>query len=128
MPAFNPQLQPAELASHLSKDNNLLVVCYCAEWCDTCGQYRKAFDDLAEQWPHYTFIWIDIEELPELLGDAEVENFPTLLLQSPTENRFFSPLHPYISHLERLLQQVDSLPALPPDEGPPLLRPLLMQN
>lgn len=125
MPAFNPQFQLNELNKRLQNSPGLLVVCYCAQWCDTCGQYQTEFNALADKWPQYTFVWVDIEELPELLGDEDIENFPTLLIQDTVGNRFFSPLHPYISHLERLLQQADSLKQLPRQSGPPLLAPLL---
>jgi len=125
VPTYNPQLDPSALAQRLQDNDDLLVVCYCAQWCDTCTQYQPQFDALAERLPRHAFIWIDIEENPEMLGDEDVENFPTVLVQNARANLFFGPQLPYISHLEKLLEHVDELP--PTSEGPPLLRPMLAQ-
>lgn len=101
-----------------------LVVCFCAAWCDTCRQYERDFAQLASKWPQHVFTWVDIEENPELLGDEDVENFPTLLVQTSNENRFFGPMLPHIGHLDKLLETIDRMPTL--RGGPPPLRPLLM--
>lgn len=125
MALFNPQFDQEALAKQLRTKDGLIVACYCALWCETCKTYQNDFAKLAEQWPQHTFLWIDIEELPELLGDADIEDFPTLLIQDHSENYFFSPLHPNISHLERLLRQADALSANESTGNPPLLKPLL---
>lgn len=101
-----------------SAKNDVSVVCYCAEWCDTCRQYLDDFRNLAGQWPNHTFIWVDIEETPELLDDEDVENFPTILIQDKGHNRFFGPLLPHISHLDALLRKADGLPELATGPGP----------
>ncbi len=101
------------------EQGGLAVACYCAAWCDTCKQYRPDFEALSEKWPDAAFVWIDIEENPELLGDEDVENFPTLLIQGPQGNLFFGPLQPYISHLERLLSRAGAAsPAVSDGPGP----------
>lgn len=104
-----------------------MIACYCAAWCDTCTQYRPGFEALAERWPQHTFAWIDIEELPELLGDEDVENFPTLGIQNRLGNAFFGTLLPHISHLERMIERYDQ--RTPPTKGgPPPLAALLKDN
>lgn len=128
MPIYDPQHDLAALKQRLEGNDDLLVVCYCAQWCDTCGQYHRDFSALAERHPQHIFIWVDIEEQPELLGDEDVENFPTLLLQSDGANLFFGTQLPYISHLEKLLDRVDDLRTVPAAGGPPPLRGLLMQS
>lgn len=124
MSIFNPSLDLFALQYRLQQNPGLIVACYCAQWCDTCTKYYGEFTQLASKWPQHTFLWIDIEESPELLGDEDVENFPTVLIQSPSANLFFGTLLPYISHLEKLIDRIDATaPALA--GGPPLLRPLL---
>jgi len=123
MTVFNPLLDLPGLQARLENGDDTLVVCYCAAWCDTCNAYRPEFEALAERLPGHVFIWIDIEDNPELLGDEDVENFPTLLVQTPSANLFYGPMLPYISHLEKLLTRVQDSP--PIAGGPPLLRPLL---
>ncbi|WP_245150638.1 thioredoxin family protein [Pollutimonas harenae] len=106
------------LASRLREQEGLAVVCYCAAWCDTCTEYRPGFNALAGKLPQHTFIWVDIEENPELLGDEDVENFPTLLIQDRRGSLFFGTLLPHISHLERLIGSLDEhSPLIEPSPG-----------
>lgn len=102
-----------------SQSPALLIACYCAAWCDTCRSYQTDFNALAGRWPQHRFVWIDIEEHPELLDDHDVENFPTILIQNERGTVFFGVQLPYVSHLERLIGTlgdrsplVDSAPGL----------------
>ena len=124
---FDPQLAPEALQRQLrDKPDNLLVVCYCALWCDTCNQYRPQFEALASQWPGHTFIWVDIEESPDWLGDEDVENFPTILVQQPDgRNLFFGTQLPHIRHLERLLGHLEQTPGSQAEGGPPPLHGMM---
>ncbi|MFC4200735.1 thioredoxin family protein [Candidimonas humi] len=112
------------MQSRLAARSGLVVVCYCAAWCDTCTQYRGDFEQLALRLPQHAFVWVDIEDSPELLGDEDVENFPTLAIQGTEGNRFFGTLLPYIGHLERLIEQLQGDAGHAVVEGPPLLRTL----
>jgi len=85
----------------------LLVACYCAAWCKTCEGYQRDFAALAQRFAQHVFVWIDIEESPQLLDDDDVENFPTLLLQQHRQTLFFGVQQPFIHHLEGLLQRSD---------------------
>jgi hypothetical protein len=49
-------------------------------------------------------VWADIEDYPELLGDEDVENFPTIAIVQGTKIRFLGTLLPHIEHLNRLIQ------------------------
>jgi len=115
MPVYLPQ-QPS-LANRLRLPYQGLVVCFCAAWCDTCRRYQSDYAVLADAYPQRIFVWADIENHPELLGEADLENFPTLLVTATDTPRFFGPLLPHISHLRRLLEhsntQADSLTAPP---------------
>ncbi len=82
----------------------LLVACLCAAWCDVCRDYRTVFDTLAARHPDCHFVWIDIEDQADLLGDFEVENFPTLLIQRGTEVGFFGSVPPALALADRLVQ------------------------
>jgi len=91
----------------------LLVACYCAAWCKTCEGYQRDFAALAQRLTQHVFVWIDIEESPQLLDDDDVENFPTLLLQQQGKTLFFGVQQPFIHHLEGLLQRHDRLAPVP---------------
>ena len=58
---------------------------------------------MAQAKPHMAFAWIDIEDHPDYLGEEDVENFPTLLVQHSARTLFFGPMLPHIGPLERLL-------------------------
>jgi len=66
----------------------LVVVALCAAWCDTCTQFRAAYERVAQARPQATFVWLDIEDDAEIAGDIDVENFPTLAIY-----RNGKPLH-----------------------------------
>lgn len=107
MPVFDPIHDKHTLLNRLHNGAGLTVACYCAAWCDTCSEYRPQFEALAEKWPRHAFIWIDIEESPDLLGDEDVENFPTILIQGSEGNLFFGTMLPHIAHLDRLIRSLE---------------------
>ena len=98
----------AALRQVLSSTQPWLVVCFCAAWCDTCAEYQPKLQALSQALPQHIFAWIDIEDQPELLGDEDVENFPTLLVQQTGRTVFYGPMLPHISHLERLLHSLNA--------------------
>lgn len=93
----------AELQPQLSK-HHTIVACLCAAWCDVCTTYRSKFDAFAAHHPELLFLWIDIEDQAELVGDFDVENFPTLLIQQHGVVTFFGTMQPETKQLKRLLQ------------------------
>lgn len=76
-------------------DAPLSIACLCAAWCSACTAWRPLFDDLAaagaagESWR-----WIDIEDEEDLVGELEIENFPTLLIARGPSPLFFGPVVP----------------------------------
>ncbi|UOD51344.1 thioredoxin family protein [Orrella daihaiensis] len=100
-----------QVKARLNEPVQLLVVCYCAAWCDTCTLYRDRFETLAAQHPAHAFVWIDIEDHPELLGDEDIENFPTLMIERAGKVLFFGTMLPHIQQLERLIQTLANDPA-----------------
>lgn len=81
-----------------------IVACLCAAWCGTCASYRAAFDALAARHPDKTFVWIDVEDQADVVGDLDVDNFPTLLVQRGDTVAFFGTMLPDAAVAERLLQ------------------------
>ena len=113
------------LRKQLARNDGLLIVCYCAAWCDTCRDYQPDFTTLSDKWPAHTFVWIDIEDDPELLDDYDVDDFPTILIQTSSGNVFFGAQLPYISHLDRLIQSAQDVNTPLIDTGPRALASLL---
>ena len=80
------------------------VVCLCAEWCRTCEGYGPAFAQRASQSGDARHVWIDVEDDEELLGDIDIETFPTLLVLQGDRPMFFGPVLPHIEVVERTLR------------------------
>jgi thiol-disulfide isomerase/thioredoxin len=81
-----------------------LVACLCAAWCGTCRDYEATFARLAARHPQDCFVWIDVETHADALGDVDIENFPTLLVQAldgPVQ--FYGPMLPHANVLDRQL-------------------------
>lgn len=96
-------------------EQTLLVVCLCAEWCSTCREYRRAaFAECSRLYPACRFEWLDIEDDAELLGDLDIDNFPTLLIARNDQVQFFGAIIPNTEHLGRLLESLVISPVAPP--------------
>lgn len=106
-PASSPSAAPAA--------HPVWAVCLCADWCGVCRDYRRVMDDMALRYPAVRFAWLDVEDQADLVGDIEVETFPTLLLADAQGTWFLGPLLPQAQNLARLLDSLQrgSLQATP---------------
>jgi thiol-disulfide isomerase/thioredoxin len=84
------------------------VACLCAAWCRTCDDYAPVFAaamaDLQLPGLVIRHHWIDIEDESDLVGDLDVETFPTLVVVDPAAVRFAGPLTPQPETLARVLR------------------------
>ncbi|CAN5393397.1 thioredoxin family protein [soil metagenome] len=108
--ASDPE-QRVALVSAVAPGDAWLVACLCAAWCKTCDEYRDTFDALAALHPTWAFAWIDIEDEAELVGDHDVEDFPTLLVQHGDDVLFIGALTPQKGVAQRLLESLAEGPA-----------------
>ena len=82
----------------------VFVVCLCAAWCRVCDEFRPIFDRVAAELPQARALWIDIEDEAALVGDLDVETFPTLLIAGADGVRFAGPVLPQEETLRRLMK------------------------
>jgi thioredoxin-like negative regulator of GroEL len=88
----------------------LLVACLCAQWCRTCETYRHTLATardalrLSHAAAAMRFVWVDIEDDSELVGDLDIEDFPTILLARGDDVVFFGPILPHAQTLDRLVR------------------------
>jgi len=91
------------------------VACLCAAWCRTCESYQQVFEAACAelQRDDLQVRWIDIEDEAELIGDLDIETFPTLLIADGEQVRFAGPLTPQPETLKRVLRAhlADATPA-----------------
>jgi hypothetical protein len=84
------------------------IACLCAAWCRLCDEYRPVLQSLAAEFSHAgvrtRWHWVDIEDESDLLGDLDVETFPTLVIADERQVRFAGPVTPQRETLLRLLR------------------------
>jgi thioredoxin-like negative regulator of GroEL len=109
----------------------LLVACLCAQWCRTCDAYRDTIaavrDAFARAHPHDPprFAWLDIEDEAELVGELDIEDFPTVLIARGEDVLFFGTVMPHAQTLDRLVRgALDGAAALAPQTLAPEVRAL----
>ncbi len=102
LPLTLDQDNRAQLAEMLSGER-WVIACLCAAWCDSCREYQATFEALAQRHPDKCFVWIDIEDQADLVGELDVENFPTLLMQQSGLVAFFGSVQPELRVADRLI-------------------------
>ncbi|HET6789603.1 MAG TPA: thioredoxin family protein [Aquabacterium sp.] len=80
------------------------IACLCAAWCGTCGEYEATFTQLQAALPGHRYRWIDIEDEADLVGDVDVETFPTLLVARDGQVLFAGPVLPRLADAQRLIE------------------------
>jgi thioredoxin 1 len=84
------------------------VACLCAAWCRLCDDYRAVLASLAEELARggarIRWHWVDIEDEAELVGELDVETFPTIVIADALHVRFAGPVQPQRETLQRLLR------------------------
>lgn len=89
-------------------DPTIHIACLCAAWCRLCDDYGPVFEqvtaELANPAVPVQARWIDIEDEADLVGDFDVETFPTIVVADARAVRFAGPLTPQADTLRRLLR------------------------
>ena len=89
----------------MSSNPDWRVHVLCAQWCGVCRDYQ-AFVELQQRQSDAQWVWVDIEAQSDLLGDLDIENFPTLLITQGDALRFLGTVTPQPEVAERLLQSL----------------------
>lgn len=84
-----------------------LVVCLCAEWCSSCRAWLTVFSNLSKEFPADCFVWVDIEDHPDLVADISLETLPVLLIQDAESVYFLGPVQPRLEQVARILTCVE---------------------
>ena len=84
---------------------SLFIACLCAEWCGSCRGYRDVFAAQSRTAAAgEVYAWIDIEDHADVLGDLEIETFPTLLIADAAGRVLFcGSVTPHAGTLARLV-------------------------
>jgi thioredoxin reductase (NADPH) len=110
MPVLTPAADRAGIADAFADPQRLVVVSFCAAWCETCNEFRAGYERLAKARPHAAFVWIDIEDDAAWAGDVDVENFPTLAVYRGAAALHFGVSLPHESVVGRLIDALAEHP------------------
>jgi thioredoxin reductase (NADPH) len=105
-------LDPAdrtELARRLAAGGHVAAFALCAAWCTTCREFRVACERIAESHPELSLVWVDIEDDAALVGDVDVETFPTLAIFEGDTLRHYGAILPKAELLERMIGDLGTL-------------------
>jgi thioredoxin 1 len=86
----------------------LLVVAFCAAWCNTCDEFDEGYNALAAARADVTFVWLDIEDDADVAGDVDIENFPTIAIYHQGRAVHFGVSLPQAALVGRLLDALDA--------------------
>jgi thioredoxin reductase (NADPH) len=92
-----------ELRERLASGETLAVVCLCAAWCDACRAFRATFDAMAQARGADVHVWIDIEDDASLVGDVDVDTFPTLAVYRGDRLLHYGVSLPHAANVARLV-------------------------
>lgn len=81
------------------------MACLCAQWCGICRDYAPVMARVLTEFDAggVRVAWVDIEDHDALLGDLDIQSFPTLLIARGTEALFFGTVTPHAQTLHRLV-------------------------
>lgn len=83
--------------------SSVQLACLCAAWCRLCDGYAQTIHAVAAEFPEVVVRWIDIEDEEALLGELDIETFPTVLLHHSGRVLFAGVVEPQPQRLRRLL-------------------------
>lgn len=110
--------------AHARHAHTTLVACLCAGWCRVCDGYHEVFAALRAQYgdrADHRFVWVDIEDDAELVGDLDIETFPTLLIGVGERLSFIGPIAPQLATAQRLIAAAPQPVAAPSPAAQALL-------
>ncbi len=84
----------------------LVVMALCADWCGTCRDFQPVLERIAAAHPEWLIAWADIEDDADLVGDVDVDNFPTLAVFRAGRALHFGAALPLEHVVSRLLQGI----------------------
>ncbi len=113
----------ADLVERIGDPDALVVVCLCAAWCDSCRQFRDVYEAIAVADPAALYVWIDIEDDEALVGDVDIETFPTLAVYRGERLLHYGVSLPQAGNVSRVIAAASER-TRPAGEAPDAMRRL----
>lgn len=74
------EIKTIEELENCSKNNDVLVVKFGAEWCGPCKSMHPILESLSSKMDNIVFAEIDVEESPELAENFSIMNIPVTII------------------------------------------------
>ncbi|MCV5555201.1 thioredoxin domain-containing protein, partial [Escherichia coli] len=87
-----------------ANNDNKLVVCLCADWCNSCNDWKNPLIALSEKYRNDFFIWMDIERHSDMVSDVDLDTLPVLLVQKNNDIIFLGAVVPRVNTIIPLLE------------------------
>lgn len=112
-----PITAKAPASASLEPPRRIEVAFICATWCATCREFLPQVQRLADANPHVGFLALDVEADADLLGDVDVDDFPTLVVAHPRGVLYYGTTLPQVPVVQRLLDDLLGRDAAPLDSA-----------
>ena len=94
----------------LATKDKLVIVDFTASWCGPCKVIKPIFHALASQYPQAVFASLDVDQVPESAGMAQVSAMPTFQFYKNSE-RIHEMKGANKDGLEMIVQQLAGKPS-----------------
>ena len=107
---YYPEDNIQQTGEFISANNdNKLVVCLCADWCNNCNDWKNPLIALSEKYPNDFFIWMDIERHSDTVSEVDLDTLPVLLVQKNNDIIFLGAVVPRVNTIIPLLETKHSV-------------------
>ena len=65
---------------HVVAKSKYLLIDFTATWCGPCKHYEQVLDNVAPDFPQFTFAQVDIDEQALLAEEFQVKSVPSTLI------------------------------------------------
>lgn len=88
-----PEIDRALIVHDVNLDKPL-AVCLCAGWCNNCEEWKNELAQLSDEHRDCCFVWLDIDEHPDMVAEVDLDVLPVLALYKGEEVAFLGPIRP----------------------------------
>lgn len=84
------------------------VIYFHADWCSSCQMIEADFNLLKEDFPHFEFMTIDVDEHPQIAAAFKVRNIPAFVLFKNAKEVFRKSGTASILEIKEMLSSTES--------------------
>ncbi|HDH0829071.1 TPA: hypothetical protein PIQ33_002753 [Klebsiella oxytoca] len=107
---YSPEKNIQQIGNFIvNNKRNKLIICLCADWCNNCNEWGKSFFALSNKYPKDCFVWLDIDQHPDMISDIDLDVLPVLLVQKDQDIIFLGAIEPIVETVIPVLNSEQSV-------------------